>query len=257
MLLRTSVLPLSALALLSLAVASEASAQNLPRDGGRVGLVAIGTYEYAGSDESRNVVLPVLDYEWANGWFAGVGGVGRKWAAGDSLQYGLKLDYDAGREEGRSAALKGLGNVDPSAELGGFVQYALGGGFAAKTALRMGSGVGNKGVLWDVGLDYGTALGAKWRLGAGLTATYANRDYLQSYFGVTPEQSLASGYATYAPSAGLRDVAVKVSLTYIVTPAVAITGAVTNSSLLGDAKDAPMVKKTSATTSLLALTYAF
>jgi outer membrane protein len=254
---RKSALSLSLMALAGFCLATDARAQKPPQDGGRVGLAAIGSYEYVGSDETRNAWLPVFDYEWANGWFAGVNGVGHQWTSGDSLKYGVKLGYDSGREESRSTALKGLGNVDASAEVGGFVQYALGKGFAAKTGVRVGSGVDNKGALWDVGVDYGTALGANWRLGAGLSATYANSDYLQSYFGVTAKQALASGYRVYTPSAGLRDVAVKVSLTYMVTPTVALTGVVSNSTLMGDAKDAPMVRKTSATTGLLALTYAF
>lgn len=248
--------PLSVLALAGAALTTQAHAQQVAQDGGRIGLAAIGTYEYSGSDETRNLVLPVIDYEWANGWFAGFNGVGRQWTTGD-LQYGARLTADFGREEGRSSALRGLGNVDPSAELGGFVRYALGGGVAAKTGLRAGSGVGNKGALWDVGLEFGRPLGADWRLGGGLTATYANSDYLQSYYGVTPAQSAASGYAVYTPSAGLRDVTAKVSLTYLFTPRVALTGVLSHTSLMGDAKDAPMVRRTSAASGLVALTYAF
>ncbi len=217
-----------------------AHAQQPPKDGGRVGLVALGGYEYQGSDETRTQVLPTLDYTWANGWFAGVNGVGRQWSAGDSLQYGLKLGYDMGREEGRSTALRGLGN-----------------GFAAKTSVRAGSGVDNKGALWDVGLEYGQPLGASWRLGSELVATYANADYLQSYFGVTAKQAQASGYAVYTPSAGLRDVSARVSLTYLISPQWSLTGGLRHTQLMGDAKDAPMVRKTSANTALLALGYAF
>lgn len=256
MFLRVSTVPLSVLAIASATLTTQVHAQQAPHDGGRVGLAAIGTYEYSGSDETRNLVLPVLDYQWANGWFAGFNGVGRQWTHGD-LQYGAKLTVDFGREEGRSTALRGLGNVDPSAELGGFVRYALGGGVAATSGLRAGSGVGNKGALWDVGLEFGRPLGADWRLGGGVTATYANSDYLQSYYGVTPAQAAASGYAVYTPSAGLRDVTAKVSLTYLFTPRVALTGVLSHTSLMGDAKDAPMVRRTSAATGLLALTYAF
>lgn len=257
MFLRVSTLSLSALAAAGSTYLTPVHAQQPPQDGGRVGLAVLGTHEYMGSDEPRTLVLPVIEYSWANGWFAGVNGVGRQWRAGDSLQYGIKLGYDVGREESRSTALRGLGNVDPSAELGGFVRYAMGNGVAAKTSLRAGSGVGNKGALWDLGLEYGRALGADWRLGGEVSATYANADYLQSYFGVTPSQAAASGYAAYSPAAGLRDVSARISLTYMLTPRVALTGAVHHTSLMGDAKDAPMVRRSSANTGLLALTYAF
>lgn len=257
MVLRVFTLSLSALTAASAAMLGGAHAQQPPKDGGRVGLAAIGGYEYQGSDETRTLVLPTLDYTWANGWFAGVNGVGRQWSAGENLQYGLKLGYDMGREEGRSTALRGLGNVDASAEVGGFARYALGSGFAAKTSVRAGSGVDNKGALWDVGLEYGQPLGASWRLGSELTATYANADYLQSYFGVTAKQAQASGYAVYTPSAGLRDVSARVSLTYLISPQWSLTGGLRHTQLMGDAKDAPMVRKSSANTALLALGYAF
>lgn len=257
MYLRVSAFTLSALAATATAFIGAAHAQQTPKDGGRVGLVALGGYEYQGSDETRTLVLPTLDYTWANGWFAGVNGVGRQWRSGENLQYGLKLSYDTGREEGRSTALRGLGNVDASAEVGGFARYALGNGLAAKTSLRAGSGVDSKGALWDMGLEYGQALGASWRLGSELTATYANSDYLQSYFGVTAKQAQASGYAVYTPSAGLRDVSARVSLTYLISPQWSLTGGLRHTQLLSDAKDAPMVRKTSSNTALLALNYAF
>lgn len=257
MVLRVFTLSLSALTAASAAMLGVAHAQQPPKDGGRVGLAAIGGYEYQGSDETRTLVLPTLDYTWANGWFAGVNGVGRQWSAGENLQYGLKLGYDMGREEGRSTALRGLGNVDASAEVGGFARYALGSGFAAKTSVRAGSGVDNKGALWDVGLEYGQPLGASWRLGSELTATYANADYLQSYFGVTAKQAQASGYAVYTPSAGLRDVSARVSLTYLISPQWSLTGGLRHTQLMGDAKEAPMARKSSANTALLALGYAF
>lgn len=254
---RASTLSLSALAAAGSVFLSPVHAQQAPKEGGRVGLVALGGYEYSGSDEARTLVLPTLDYNWANGWFAGTNGIGRQWQSGENLQYGLKLGFDFGREEGRSTALRGLGNVDASAEIGGFARYALGSGFAAKTSLRAGSGVDNKGALWDLGVEYGQALGADWRLGSELSVTYANADYLQSYYGVTPRQAAASGYAVYTPSAGVRDVSARISLTYMVTPRVALTGGLRHTSLQGDAKDGPMVRRSSSNTGLLALTYAF
>lgn len=257
MVFRLSALSLSLLAVAGIALVGTASAQQAPKAGGRAGVIALWGDAYQGSDESRTVVLPAVDYTWANGWFAGVSGAGRQWQASERLQYGLKLGYDMGREEGRSAALRGLGNVDASAELGGFARYGLGGGLAVKTSLRAGAGVDSKGALWDVGLEYGQPLGASWRLGSEVSATYANADYLQSYFGVTAKQAQASGYAVYTPSAGLRDVSARVSLTYLISPQWSITGGLRHTQLHGDAKDAPMVRKSSSNMALLAVGYAF
>lgn len=255
--LRPSALTMSALMLAGLFASCNAIAQNAPNDGGQIGLAAISTYEYKGSDQSSNIVAPMLEYEWSNGWFAGIRGVGHKWTFGEQLEAGVKVAYEPGREENRSAALKGLGDVDSSGQFGVFVQYALGGGFATKSNLLMDLGMSNKGLMWDLGLQFGSPIGRDWRFGAEVTATYANKDYMQSFFGVTAKQSQASGYSTYEPSAGLRDLAASVALTYIVTPTVSFKGVISNSSLKGDARNAPMVRSTSATSSLVALTYAF
>jgi MipA family protein len=257
--IRASTLQLSVMALLSVALVGQAQAQKPPnKDGGRIGLAAISNYRYMGSDEPNTMAVPFFEYEWASGWFAGIqNGVGYKWTHSDKLQYGLRVGVGFGREENRSEALRGLGSIEPSAEPGGFVNYSLGAGFVAKTNLRMGAGDGGNKALWDVGLDYNQALSSNWRLGAGLTATYANSDYMQAYFGVTPQQSVASGYAVYTPSAGLRDVTFRTHLSYKLSPSWSLIGGIHTTQLMDSAKDGPMVKKTTATHALLGASYSF
>jgi outer membrane protein len=242
----------------NLANAQSLPKQSSPNEGGRVGIAAIQTTKYQGSDESRSLAFPSIDYEWSNGWFAGTTtGIGKKWGASDGLQYGAKLLYDFGREESNSTALRGLGNIDPSVDFAVFAQYAIGNGFSGKTLLRYGSGVENEGALLELGLNYSTSLSDKMRFGAGIGTTFANANYLQSHFGVTNKQSLASGYKVYTPTAGIRDATVNVSLTYLLSPKIALTGVLANKTLMGDAKDGPMVKKTNSSDAILAVTYAF
>ncbi len=57
--------------------------------GGSVGLVAIAGSRYAGSDQRRTMLLPTLDYQWGNGWFAGVG-----WST--ALTPSMRLSLGAG-----------------------------------------------------------------------------------------------------------------------------------------------------------------
>lgn len=42
------------------------------QDGGRAGVFFIAGTAYRGSEERRNLLLPAIDYQWANGWFAGM-----------------------------------------------------------------------------------------------------------------------------------------------------------------------------------------
>ena len=69
------------------------------KDGGTAAAAVIAAYEYQGSDKRRTLVLPVLDYQWANGWFSGsTNGVGYNFSKSPQLQYGLRLTGDRSEE---------------------------------------------------------------------------------------------------------------------------------------------------------------
>ena len=228
------------------------------QEGGRVGLAVIAGHEYQGSDEQRTMAVPLIDYQWANGWFAGsTNGVGYNFSKRPDLQYGARLTADFGRKASRSQALNGMGDIDAKAELGGFFNYLLSREISLSTSLRYGSGQDGNGVLADVGLGYSTELTSALRLGLGVAATVANADSMQSYFGVTAAQAASSGYASYKPGGGLRDVRANLTLTYRINPKFSATAGISSSRLAGDASDSPLVRQKSTTTGLLALAYSF
>ena len=227
-------------------------------DGGSVGAALIATYQYQGSDKRRTLVLPVLDYQWANGWFAGVGnGIGYNFSSSSQTQYGLRLTADPGRKQHRASALQGMGDVDPAGELGAFFNLALPRGLALSSSVRRGAGVDNKGVVVDLGLSYSTEIAPKWYLSAGSGVTYANAHYMQTYFGVSQAQSVASGIAVYSPGAGARDVRTRLALTYSIDRTTAVTTVLSTTSLLGEARDSPIVRKRTFGSGVVAVTYAF
>jgi len=88
------------------------------------------------------------------------------------------------------------GDLDAAAEGGAFFNYLLPQGLALTSSVRYGSGADNKGLLVDLGAAYSTALTAQWRLSAGAGFTLANAGHMQSFFGVTGEQSAAVPFAS-------------------------------------------------------------
>ncbi len=228
------------------------------KDGGLVGGAVLAGTEYQGSDERRTSALPVLDYQWANGWFAGTtNGIGYNFSGSNHMQYGLRLTVDLGRKENRSSALRGMGDVDVKAEFGGFFNYALTPDFSLTSSLRYGAGQEGNGLVVDLGGAYSTQLDAQWRLGVGAGVSLANAEYLQSFFGVTAAQATASGYRASAPKAGVRNARINLALTCIATPRVSVTAGVSANTLLGDAADSPLVRKKTSVSGLLAAAYAF
>lgn len=228
------------------------------RDRGSVGLAVIAGMAYQGADERQTLLLPGLDYQWRNGWFAGTrNGIGYNFGQTRELQYGLRITADFGRDESRWSALRGMGDIDPKPELGAFLNYSLNKEITLTSSLRYGAGNHSAGMVIDIGAGYSTKLSPLWRLGFGTSMTLANEDYMQSYFGITAAQSASSGYTTYRPEFGLRDVRANASLSYQVNPNVAILTSVSVSSLQGDAKDSPLTQQATSVTGIVAVTSEF
>ncbi len=227
-------------------------------EGGIAGLAVIAGRAYQGADESRTRVLPGLDYQWANGFFAGVGnGVGYNASRRPDMAYGARLTVDFGRDEQRSAALRGLGDIGTRPEVGVFFNLSPMQGLTLASSLRAGSGKDRDGVVVDLGLQWSTQWRPQWRLGASVATTWANQAYQQDYFGVTPGQSLNSVYAAYRPDAGLRDVRVSASAAYRLTPDWQVIASLTRTELQGDARRSPLVQQDGATTGVLVVGYRF
>lgn len=228
------------------------------QDGGLVGGALVFGRDYPGSNKRRTSVFPVIDYQWKSGFFAGTtNGVGYNFSSAPTAQYGLRVTADLGRDESRSPALTGLGDIDARPEVGGFFNYFVSRDVFLTSSLRYGSGNDRKGIVLDLGAGYSTVLAPNWRLGVGVAASVVNQKYMQSYFGVDAAQASSSGYPLYTPSAGMRDVRANASLTYRVNDKVGITGAVSLSSLQGDAKNSPVVRRNSTANGVLAASYAF
>jgi outer membrane scaffolding protein for murein synthesis (MipA/OmpV family) len=228
------------------------------KDGGTVGAAAISAYAYQGSDQDTTLLVPVLDYQWANGWFAGVtNGLGYNFSDRPQMQYGLRMTANMGRKESAASDLRGMGDVAAAAEGGAFFNYVWPQGVFLTSSVRYGAGANNNGVVVDLGTGYMTEMAPQWHLGLGAALTLANADYMQSFFGVSGAQSAASGHAMYTAGAGARDVRANVALTYSIDPRTAVTAALYATHLLADAKDSALTRKPTAVSGVVAISYGF
>ncbi len=259
-------LPAAALALLAATAQAQDidSIRQMPAaeaPGSGAGIVGLGLASgprYAGADGTRTRVMPVLGYQWANGWFAStLGGVGVNLSSTPGLQYGPRLTVDFGRKADSDGALRGMGDVKASAELGGFVSYRVAEALNLHANLRAGSGEDHRGLRMDLGAAYGFQLAPGLRLRLGADTTLANQAYAQTRFGVTASQSASSGYAVYTAKAGLQDLRASVGLNLALAPRVMLSTALTSTTLLGDAKDSPLVRKASSVSGQVGVAYGF
>ncbi|WP_374448661.1 MipA/OmpV family protein [Stella sp.] len=156
------------------------------------------------------------------------------------LQAGPVVRYRFGRDQDDSAALRGLGDVDGSVEVGGFVRWASGPWSIGATVVQDVAG-GHEGMLAELDAGWRTPIAARWTLGISSQLTWADGNYSQTFFGITTGQAARSGRSPYAADGGLKDVGLTVSLDYAVTRNWGLSGRVGYKRLLGDAADSPLV----------------
>jgi outer membrane scaffolding protein for murein synthesis (MipA/OmpV family) len=228
------------------------------RDGGLAGIAALTMPQYQGAKETRKLIVPVLDYQWANGWFAGASnGIGYNFSKNASLDFGARLTADIGRKESRSTALRGMGEIKEKAELGAFFNVNPNHNISLTSSARYGSGGDSKGFVVDLGISLVEMPNAKLRVGAGAGVSLANQNYMQSFFGVTKLQAQRSQHAEFKPKAGLRDTHITAFISYMFNPRSALTLLVSSDRLAGDAKLSPISKTIRSNSGVLALSYHF
>ena len=107
------------------------------------------------------------------------------------------------RRERDDPALRGLGNVDWTFEIGAFAEYWVLPWLRTRAELRQGFG-GHRGVVSEITADVVVPASETLTFSAGPRLTLATATALRPLFGVDAAQSLASGLPTYRPEGGVR-----------------------------------------------------
>jgi outer membrane protein len=172
-------------------------------------------------------------------WLPGLGEV-KSGRPTEGFSFGPSFRYVSKRDSNDYAALRGLDNIDAAFELGGRFAYTFG-MFRPWVAVRYGFG-GHDGIVGEAGLDMVVRPSAETEVTFGPRTSFANRDYMQTYFGITPLEAVRSGMSAYSPGAGFKGVGAEVIGRYQFTPQWAVIGSIAYERLLGDAADSPIVK---------------
>jgi len=148
--------------------------------------------------------------------------------------------------------------IDRIADSVGFRLFTTlrGGGFIANVAATRALG-GTKGTLVDASLSYPVVASPRLVLVPTIAATWANAKYNDRYFGVTAAEALASGLPQFSTGAGIKDVSAALTANYRLTGRLSLTATASVSTLTGDVKDSPIVRKETAPFGILALSYRF
>lgn len=250
------------------AVRAQTPANNPMPDGSRdmyVGLGVIAAPDYLGASEKRTGALPLLQAQWSNGLFVAGLSAGMHLSGRDDLEFGPLLAIDGGRDQdgparagainpvmgfqtGREArtgqGLVGMRDVKARAQGGAFLNYYLTPSLRLTNSLLYGAGNERNGTVLQLGVQQMVA-GYAPHHGLSLSAgiNLVSSQYNAAFFGVTPEEALASGHPVYQPGGGLRDYYVGAGWNWALSPSWMLVSAAQLSRLRGDARHSPLVER--------------
>lgn len=247
------------LAIAIMATSGTALAQEAGEDGWRVtigaGVLYAPTYE--GDDEHRLSLLPNVEVTYDDVFFASVqNGIGYRvintpsWRAGPigRIKFSRNEDGEQSFAVGGDDTndLRGLGDVDTTIEVGGFVEYELGAVTFSAEARQAVSGheswVADLGARWS---DRGAVFGRDVIWSVGPRARFVGDGYNETYFGVTAAQSITSGLPVYEASGGLHSYGLGASLIAPLSrdPSWSLVFVAGYDRLTDDAGDSPLVQQ--------------
>lgn len=210
--------------------------------------------KYEGSDELEITPVPFITARFGDRISINPRGLSVEVFSSGPFSLTARAGYDPGRSEDASTHLRGLGDIDAGAVLGGTLAYRLG---PVKLHASLDRTIGgSEGLVGVLGADI-THVYNRFLFSAGASATWGDTNHMEAYFGVTPLQSVNSGLAVYKAEAGFKRVDVTASVTYAITNNWLARAQVGVGYLLGDAGDSPVVQEKVQPSAMLMVGYKF
>ncbi len=228
----------------------------------QAGGVAIVKPKYEGSNEYEVVGAPIVGPAGGTGTgfvqFKGIDDLRFRLLDNSGFEAGPLVGYRFDRDEDDADRLRGLGDVDGGLVVGGYAAYNFGPIKPYVSYHHQVTG-DDAGAVARLGVETKVPV-MPWLLVTAIGGvTWANDDYMQSFFGVTAAQSAASaaGLARYDAEAGVKDVFFGVSTDVPIAERWSLKLGGKYTHLLGDAADSPIVETESQWQGTLGLTYRF
>lgn len=258
-----------ALTLQTAAVAGDEDDQKTSKHNYLLGAMALSQPEYEGSDRRVIKVRPLWAYQWgrfrlstsrsaaAMNFASDPQGPGASalLVDGKRIRFGGALRIDSGRRSGSSPRLNGLSDVERTLRGRIFIGYRFSDNWDISANVsqdllgRQGGAVGSL----DIGYHRRLGQNVQWSTGAGVSM--GNRQNMQTYFGITPEQSATSKLPIFMAGNSLRNMYAGTSFITTLTPRWILFGNLGASRLLGDAAASPLTISTSSVSAGLGLAY--
>jgi outer membrane scaffolding protein for murein synthesis (MipA/OmpV family) len=225
-----------------------------------LGLASEWQPAYDGSRAYRVDGGPVINFHYRDIAFASTGeGVGFNFLRGDHYQVGFAMSYDFGRKQSLDYAnLHGMGDISPAPVSKLFATWVLSRKLPLILRVDARQFIGGaQGAVGDI--EIYTPLPGSSRtfvMFAGPSLTVATRHYMQVMYGVTPQQSTASGHPVFdIEHDGTVAAGVGFSATKFITPHWLLNVDAAFNQMRGSPKRSPVVEETNQRVVALSIDY--
>ncbi|MBB2969751.1 outer membrane scaffolding protein for murein synthesis (MipA/OmpV family) [Mesorhizobium sp. RMAD-H1] len=160
----------------------------------------------------------------------------------DTFRAGItgKLLFE--RDADTSSDLAGLDPVKWGVEAGGFAEVYPTDWLRLRAEIRQGVRA-HKGVVGDIAADAFVDVTPTVRISGGPRASFASKDYFDTYYGVDAAEAVASGLSEYSPGGGFKSAGVGGAITWKTTEKVTTSLFAEYARLQGPAADSSLVKE--------------
>jgi outer membrane protein len=208
-----------------------------------IGVEGRMTPSYEGSDRYVFLPLPLFDVRKAGTprrFHGPRDGFGVPILDTGMFRAGPAIKIKLPRRESDDSDLNGLGNVDWTIEVGGFLEFWPTQWLRTRGELRQGIG-GHHGIVGDLMADLVMPVTPQLTLSGGPRTTFMSDKAVDPYFSVNAVQSANSGLPVYSAGGGFYSYGAGVQARYEWSPQWATNVFVEYARLTGDAADSPIV----------------
>ncbi len=237
----------------------------------KAGAALLYSPTYLGDDDYQLSLVPAIDISYGAFFASKAKGTGFRFAQSGAWDFGALARLDFGREEDGERAfsiagddtddLIGLGDVDPTLELGLYAAYSSG-AWTSRLEILQGIG-GHEGLTGSADLKYNTStkvLGKRGFVSLGPRIDFGDSRYTSEFFDVSARQSAASGLSVYDADGGIHSAGLSASLIIPLTERYTLISFASYTRLLGDVADSSLVQERGSEDQFsagIALTYSF
>jgi outer membrane scaffolding protein for murein synthesis (MipA/OmpV family) len=241
-----------------------AFAQSPPPDPVLIGAGLRARPAYDGSAYQRGEPIPVLRY-YGRPWFArtthGVFEGGARVELAPGLNAGVQLAYEGGRAASESGFLRShnVPDIDPGVSFGVHIKWDRMFGPVPVSLLARGRqhAHADRGVQADLRLTAGIYGDGGVLAGVFAQATWANAKSVQSFYGITPQQSAPTALPAFDGGSGLLFTSIGLLWSVDLSSEWLVVGSAEARKLRGDAARSPLAERTSNYYASAGLAYRF